>query len=154
MPAVFPIAQLSETIITHGNVWRYNGTCMNSRLVALEDPKLIELSRLGGVRRIDLMYSACRRLLSLKLCHESRDRICCAFNHDLDAGIAKVSNESDKPVGGCDSVDEGSEPYPLNDTLDEKSSPRYTSHPIHAGVSRFGNRHLMSNVVRTGRPPR
>jgi hypothetical protein len=112
---------------------------MNSCLIALKDLKLVEISRLGGVRCIDLMYSAGRRLLSLKLCHESGDGIWRTFDHDLNAGITKVSNESDKPVGGCDSVDEGSEPYPLNDTLDEKSSPRYTSHPIHAGVARFGN---------------
>jgi hypothetical protein len=105
---------------------------MNSRFIALEDSKLVEISRLEGVSCIDLMYSAGRGLLSLKLCHESGDGILRAFDHYLDAGITKVSDESDKPVGGCDSVDEWSEPYPLDDTLDEKSSPRCTSHPIHS----------------------
>ena len=139
MPAVFPIAQLSETIITHGNVWRYNGTCMNSHFVALEDPKLIELSRLGGVRRIDLMYSACGWLLSLKLYHESGDRITCAFNHDFNPRITQVANKSDKFARGCDSVDEGSEPHSLDDALDEKSGPRYASHPVHSGAAQVAN---------------
>ena len=112
---------------------------MNSRLVARNDSKLVEPSRLVRARRFNLMYSTCGWLLSLKLFHESGDRICGAFNHDLNAGIAKVTNESDKPVGDCDSVDEGPEPYSLNDTLDEKSGPRYTSPPIHAGAAQFAN---------------
>jgi hypothetical protein len=85
------------------------------------------------------MYSAGRGLLSLKLCHESGDGIWRTFDHDLNAGITKVSNESDKPVGGCDSVDEGPEPHSLNDTFDEKSGPHYTSPPIHARAARFAN---------------
>jgi hypothetical protein len=111
---------------------------MNSRLVALYDSKLVELSYLGRAGRVDLMYSTCRRLLSLKLFDEFGDRICCAFNHDLNAGIAKVSYESYKLVCGCNSVDERSESYPLDDTLDEKTSPRCTSHPIHREVASFG----------------
>jgi hypothetical protein len=139
MPSVFLVAQLFEAIAAYRYVWRNDGTCMNSRLVTLEDLKLVELSRLRRVGRIDLMYPTCGRLLGLKLRHESGDRIWCAFNHDLNACIAKVSNESDKPVSGCDSVDEGSEPYALNDTLDEKSSSRCASHPIHVGAARFGS---------------
>jgi hypothetical protein len=111
---------------------------MDSRLVALNDTKLVELSCLRRARRLDLMYPTCRWLLSLKLFHEFGHRICCAFNHDLNAGIAKVSYESYKLVCGCDSVDEGSESYPLDDTLDEKTSPRCTSHPIHGEVAWFG----------------
>jgi hypothetical protein len=112
---------------------------MNSRLIALKDLKLVEISRLGGVRCIDLMYSAGRGLLGLKLCHESGDGIWRTFDYDLNAGITQVSNESGKPVGGCDSVDEGPEAYSLNDTLDEKSGNRYTSPPVHARAARFAN---------------
>jgi hypothetical protein len=124
MPSVSPVTQLPDAIVTYGDVWGNDRTCMNSRLITLEDSKLIELSRLGRVRCIDLMYSAGGRLLGLKPCHESGDGVLRAFDHDLNTRITKVSNESDKPVRGCDSVDEGSEPYSLNNTLDEKSSPR------------------------------
>jgi len=78
------------------------------------------------------MYSARRWLLGLELCHQSGDRIRRAFNHDLNASVTQVADESDKPVRGCDPVDEGSESYPLNDAFDDKSSPRYVSHPIHS----------------------
>ena len=112
---------------------------MNSCLITREDPKLVELSRLRGVCRIDLVYSACGWLLSLKLYHESGDRISCAFNHDFNARITQVANKPDKFVRGCDSVDEGSEPHPLDDALDEKSSPRYASHPVHSGAAQVAN---------------
>ena len=133
MPSISLVAQLPEAIITYRDVWGNHRTCMNSRPIALEDSKLVELSRLEGVSCIDLMYSAGRGLLGLKLGHESGDGILRAFDHDLNAGITKVSDKSDQPVGGCDSVDEWPETYSLNDALDEKSSPRYTSHPIMLG---------------------
>jgi hypothetical protein len=139
MPSVALVTQLLEAIVTYGDVWGDDRACMNPCHIALEDSKLVELSRIGRVRYIDLMYSAGGRSLSLKLCHESGDGVLRAFDHDLNAGITKIANESDKPVRGCDSIDEGSEPYPLNDALDEKSSPRCSSPPIHAGAARFGN---------------
>jgi len=139
MPSVSLVAQLLEAIIAYGDVGGNHGACMNSRPIALEDSKLAELPRLDGVSCIDLMYSAGRGLLGLKLGHEFGDGILRAFDHDLNAGITKVSDESDKPVGSCDSVDEWSEPYPLNDALDEKSSPRNTSHPIHARAARLAD---------------
>jgi len=124
---------------------------MNSRLIALNDSKLMEACCLRRARGVNLVYSTCGRLLSLKLLHEFGDRICGAFSHDLNAGIAKVSNKSYEPVSRRDSIDEGSEPYPLNNTFDEKSGSRCSHIRFMAGAGLIPELTLSSNPVRTGR---